>query len=155
MGATLTGAQKLLDQLKICDLRFLQYLFCAPYKQAWTAQLYQHSVLTVSNTMIRVCSLALSIVTKLWYCHRCVVFWQNCGYWHTTQRSDIVRDKNARINTSFFSHYTKDSVSPCCIQCRRQPIVFGGLKSFEFKADKFALLAIMLLFCRRFAHFFK
>jgi len=61
MGATLTGAQKLLGKIKICDLMFLQYLFCAPHKQTLLAQLHQHSVLTIScrYKIIRVCSLAL------------------------------------------------------------------------------------------------
>jgi len=31
MGATLMGAQKLLGKIKICDLQFLQPLFCPIY----------------------------------------------------------------------------------------------------------------------------
>jgi len=46
MGATLSGVQKCLAQIKICDLQFLQPLFCAPYKQSLTVQLHQHSALT-------------------------------------------------------------------------------------------------------------
>jgi len=34
MSANLTGAQNCLANIKICDLQFLQPLFCAPYNHS-------------------------------------------------------------------------------------------------------------------------
>jgi len=54
MGAALMGAQNCFAKTNICDLQFLQFLFCVPYKlQPLTAQL-QYSAL-IPNAIIQVC----------------------------------------------------------------------------------------------------